>query len=255
MPEPDDNAQNDDELGGGDSGTSDVESRLRAEFEARLKQELESNGAYKALQTALNKNVQRYQQELAARDAKLAALESQLSGTREGVEYLSSTVLANLPEEERDRITADLSKREVQRLSKEIQELKSARAYAQQPAAEPSFDEQQWQAILAEARESLEETAREYGLDPNEKGLDYGSDEEPFAKRLKKLNASAKAVRAAKDKADVESVKQKAPIAPTRTTGAGAAADLDPGKDYLTQGASELWDRIRTATPGSRKAK
>lgn len=241
------------EQGGGENGTSDIESKLRAEFETKLQSALENNGAYRALQTALNRNVQKFQSDIQARDAKIAALEQQFRGASEGMEYLSGAVIRNLPEDERTAMEADLSKKQVQRISQELAELKQQRA---QPPAAPEaaqLAEQEWTAILAEARESLEETAREWGIDPKTDGLDFGSDEEAFAKRLKKLNASAKRVKEAKEKADLESVRVKGTQPPTRTTSAGAPGEYESGRSLLSQGSEELWQLINKATPGTRR--
>ena len=60
----------------------------------------------------------------------------------------------------------------------------------------------------------LRETATEHGIDPSDKRLDYGQPGTKFAQRLKTLNKSIREVRAAKDEAEIDSVRQKVPTLP-----------------------------------------
>jgi hypothetical protein len=130
-------------------------------------------------------------------------------------------------------------------LHREIADLRKPAASGQQsaPAYQDDFEEQ-LKKVLAEAQESLEDTVRSHGLDPKDKGLDYGKDEDGFAARLKKLNQSITKTKAEKDEKDVDSVRQKGPVPPTRT-GGGAASGTIAGDDLLTTGANEIWEKLQ----------
>jgi hypothetical protein len=200
----------------------------RSQVEALLKEQIENNGAYKGMQTALNRNVQKFQQEVAARDQRIAELESRLNGAAEATDFIGAKFIAALPPEDRAAVEAELSARELKALRKEIADMKNPRppAGVTQPVTNQDDWDEQLRIVLAEAKESLEDAVKAHGLDPKDKGLDYGKDEDGFAKRLKALNASISKVKAAKDEADVDSVRQKTPVPPTRTGGGAATGNL-----------------------------
>lgn len=219
----------------------------KAEVEAYIAQHLAGDQRYAALQTALNRNVQKFQTEVSARDARIAELQSRLDGNAEATDFLGSKLIAALPDEDRAKVEAELRDRELKQVRKELAELKkpAAPGNTPPPAYQDDFEEQ-LKKVLAEAQESLEDTVRSHGLDPKDKGLDYGKDEDGFAARLKKLNASITKAKAAKDEADTDSVRQKTPVPPTRT-GGGAASGSLAGADLLKVGADEIWEKMQRA--------
>ena len=244
MPDESSNTQN---AAGEPGKETQPETMTKAQVEAFVAEHLAGDQRYAALQTALNRNVQKFQGEVAARDARIAELQSRLDGASEATDFLGSKLIAALPDEDRAKVEAELRDREVKQLRKELSDLKkpAASGSTPPPAYQDDFEEQ-LKKVLAEAQESLEDTARSHGLDPKDKGLDFGKDEDGFAARLKKLNASIAKVKAAKDEADTDSVRQKTPVPPTRT-GGGAASGSLAGADLLKVGADEIWDKMQRA--------
>jgi hypothetical protein len=219
----------------------------KAQVEAYIAEHLAGDDRYKALQTALNKNVQKFQQDVSARDARIADLQSRLDGNAEATDFIGAQLLDALPEADRAKVEAQLRDREMKALRKEIADLKKPAAQTGQPQAVPAYQddfEEQLKKVLAEAQESLEDTVRSHGLDPTDKGFDFGKEDETFAARLKKLNQSIAKVKAAKDEQDVDSVRQKNPVPPTRT-GGGAASGSLAGDDLLSVGAKEIWEKMQ----------
>lgn len=214
------------------------------QVKAFIAEYLSGDQRYAALQTALNRNIERFRREVAERDARIAELQARLEGTAEATDFIGAKLLAALPDEDRAKVEAELRDRELRQLRKELAELKKP-AMAGNPVAAQQYDdfEEQLKRVLIEARESLEDTVRSHGLDPKDKALDYGREDEPFAARLKKLNASIVKAKAAKEEAETDRVRQKAPITPTRT-GGGAATGTMSGADLLRVGAEEVWEKM-----------
>lgn len=227
--------------------TPAAETMTRKQVEAYIAEHLAGDQRYAALQTALNRGHQKFQGEIAARDARIAELQSRLDGAAEATDFLGSKLIAALPDEDRAKVEAELRDRELKQVRKELAELKkpAASGNTPPPAYQDDFEEQ-LKKVLAEAQESLEDTVRSHGLDPKDKGLDYGKDEDGFAARLKKLNASITKAKAAKDEADTDSVRQKTPVPPTRTGGGTATGNL-AGADLLKVGADEIWEKMQRA--------
>lgn len=229
---------------------ADIRAEVEAELRGQLAGMLEGTEAYKALQRAMAKADREHKGALSTKDAELAAMREQLQSMQEGMTYLSGTLMTALPDEDRARVEADLRQKQIETLSRKVQQLDRRPQTA--PVMQMSDEiEETIQRLQKETQESLEDVVREHGLDPKEKGLDFGADEDSFPARLKKLNASVKQVKKAKEDADVESVKPKVPLATTRTTG-GADAGDGFGKDFLDRGAAEVWERMQR---DSRKVK
>jgi len=229
-----------------------------AQVKAAIGKALEQNEGYKGLQRALERSNQAYQQQLAAKDAELNQLRAKHSEMAEGLDFLSEKFIRALPPEQQAMMADELRQRKITALEKDVATMRQVMsAPPQQMMQRPQFDEdqvnQQMRAILREAQESLEETARDRGFDPKEKGIDYGEETETFAARLKKLNASIKKLDKEKEQADLDGVRQKAPTTGTRTTGGQAVGDFT-GKSLWEIGAQQEWDRmVAEARTGKRR--
>ena len=231
-------------------GTPDT--MTRAEVTALLKEQIENNGAYKSMQTALNRANQRSAEQIAAKDTELGALKASYADLESGFNFIGETLLNALPEADRSKVEAALKERKVEKLEREVKQMREAPRQTQQQAPPQDNLDEQMKLILAEAQEALEDAVVSHGIDPKAKGLDYGTETETFAARLKKLNASVKAVAKAKEDGEVEGVRQKVAAVPTRTSGSSAPA-IAGGKDLLELGTEELWNKMRAIASGNRK--
>lgn len=238
------NAADGGERTGGEQGTQFTEERVRAE----IAKALESNEAYKGLQRAFNKSNGAYQQQLAVKDAEIAALKSQTSEMAEGLDFLSNKFIRALPPEQQATMADELRQRKITSLEKEVSQMRQVLSAPRSEPQAPQLDQEQLEAqmrvILREAQDSLEETAKDRGFDPKDKELDYGTEAETFAARLRKLNASINKLAKEREKQDLEGVKPKAGMTPTRTTGGQAVGDAFAGQSFWDIGAKEVWDRI-----------
>lgn len=178
---------------------------------------------FKGLQRAMSAADRRHKDELSARERANKELQEQLTNMSKGFDWLTETLLRLAPPEEAEAIQSALQKQQLQRLTDEIDAMKRGSSQPKQYSPQEAVSDEDFQELLrqaeAEAIEALEEAAREHGLDPREKGLEYGAKGESFAKRLKALNASVRLVKKAKAEADVASVKPQVSITPTRTSG------------------------------------
>lgn len=192
-----------------------------------------------------------YKNTLSAKDSELAQLREQLGGMQEGFQYLSGTLMGALPEEDRARIENELRERQLKNLTQKVQQLER-RPQTQQVSELTDDMNEVIERLRAETQESLEDVVKSHGLDPKDKGLDFGADEDSFPERLKKLNRSINQVKKAKDDEEVEAVKQKVPIAQTRISG-GADPSDGFGKSFLERGADEVWERIQRNARNTKK--
>lgn len=230
-------------------GTGNDDGKLK-EIIAR---ELAQSEGYKGLQRAYNKQMEAFNRERAEWKSQLESLKASQGGIAEGVNYLSEKFMQALPEEDRAAIVTELERKRLMDMEKQLAELRRA---AMQPAAAPLPGdddlEEQFKQLEQEALDSLRETATEHGIDPSDKRLDYGQPGTKFAQRLKTLNKSIREVRAAKDEAEIDSVRQKVPTPPTRTSG-GVAVTPSNGGSLLELGADELWKQLQAGQVGARR--
>lgn len=224
----------------GEGTAAEIRATIEAEMKANLQTMLEGNEGYKGLQRAFAKSDTQHQLELRQKDAELQALRAQTQEMAQGLDFLSTEFISALPDAERAQMAEKLRQRQVQGLEKQVNSLRQfVTQPPQQNVVPPDYSEQLKQ-VLAEARDALEETAKERGFDVKDKALDYGDETQTFAARLKKLNASMKK----HDDADVESVRTKVDPTPTRT-GGGAAVGNYTGKDIFEQATDEIWARMQ----------
>lgn len=220
-------------------------------IKAAIKEALEGNEGYKGLQRAYAKSEREWGQKLSAKDAESAALRDQVSGLSDGFSFLNEKLMSILPDDEREKITRELSAKQIASLSKQVQELRTPR----QPSfTEPAYDPDSdpiLQKLRADALESLQETAQDRGLDPKDPRLDYGDVTESFPARLKKLNASAKKAAKEDDDKAADSVSPRVPMTPTRETNAGTP-DQNFGKGLYERGAEEVMERLRREAFGKK---
>jgi hypothetical protein len=216
------------------------------EVKELLQKGLSETEAYKSLQRAMSKADREAKAAQARYEAELARSREQSEGLKQAINFLSNRLMRALPDDERAEIESELRAMQIQKMEQELQETR--RLLMQPPQVQqhyaPDEDlEERLRVLRAEARDALEEAVREHGLDPSEKGLDYGEEDSPFPTRLKRLNASIRAIKKAKADAEVESVKQKVPLPQTRTDG-GIGPDEHFGRSHLERGSDEIYAQI-----------
>lgn len=92
----------------------------------------------------------------------------------------------------------------------------------------------------------LKDIVTDYGVDPNNKELDFGSDDETFTVRLAKTKNSVRAIRRKSDEEAVASVRGT----PVNTRGATGGSIPTPtsGQSLLQQGAAARLKMMRQAS-------
>ena len=256
QPEPADaGTQQPDEL------TTKIRAQLEEEVINALVEERTDSPFYKGMQKALSKRdrqLQAAEQARAVSEQTLAALQSEFSSLKDGMGYLSEKMFANLPEEEREAVVRELQQKRIDNIENQNKALMQRlnQPQAPQPTAptEPDDDiEAMIRRETEEAVNSMRDTVKEFGLDPNDKRLDYGKDDEKFAVRFRKLNASVAAAMKGNEEAEVDSVRPKASITPTRKDSSGRPIEDDgQGHSLLRRGADKLLEEMRAATPARR---
>lgn len=249
-PTSDPNADNGEQATGTQSA-AEIRAAVEREMKENLQAALEGNEGYKGLQRAFAKSDQQHRTQLSQKDAELAALKAQAQELQNGLEFLSTEFISALPDADRAAMAEKLRNRQMQGLEKQISTLRQAiTAPPPQQNVEQADYTEQLKQVLAEARDALEETAKERGFDPKDKALDFGDETQTFAARLKKLNASMKK----HDEADVDSVRPKVDPTPTRT-GGGAAVGNYTGKDIFEQATDEIWAKmqLQARNPGRKR--
>lgn len=237
----------------GNADAAQIRAEVEAEFQQKVKSLIEDNSAYKGLQTALNKSQQSFQSQLQAKEAELAALRGQTSEMASGMDFLSETVINALSPEDKAVVMEKLQRRQVSGLEKQINDLRKAVTQPAQQTMPTNDYAEQYKAALLEAQDALEDAVQSHGLDPKAKGLDYGSTDDTFAKRLKVLNASIKVVQKAKDEADVDGVRQTVPVTPTRQTGGVPIDPKTDGKSLGDRAFEDVWARMQREASGKKR--
>lgn len=241
-----------------------VEDELDPALVARIQKELEKreqelvdaieNGdatskVYKGLQKRLNERNQEVQNLMAQLDetrAQLQELGLTTSGIYQGVQWLTDTTLSALDDDGKRSAEEALTKLRMSMMEKELKDALD-RSKVQEPATPPAEDPQQaaYEEALTTARQRFvdgrRESAQAFGVDPDDTGLDYGGDEEPFLDRLRKFEVSLKKVIDGRVETELEEVREKVPVTPTRTTGGGT---LTSGGHGLESAAAKLLAEI-----------
>ena len=234
--------------------TEGLRQRIRKELEYELVQQLleerTDNGVYKGIQRVASKKDREngsLRQENVQLSGELQELKRQFSEAMEMYNYTSGVLYNNLPDSERQRVSNEIAAINARKMQVQMEDMRRRLAAGQQ-VQQPERDEFQdaLNSARAEADEALRETVSQFGLDPNDKNLDFGDRDEAFATRLKKLNKSLVVRRKQLDAEDKEAVKPKVPVTPTRT-GSGSGAGLpDPtGRTTLQRGSAAVLERVR----------
>lgn len=224
---------------------------MLAEREAALAKSIEdgdqNNGVYKGLQRSM-----------AAKDRKIADLEAQVTKAAQVIEEFASRfnaavddqeglkeiLLSALDEDDRKVATGKLEERNLNRSRKQLEEAQQ-RAQQRTQTQASSSDEEQVQALIRERTAQFiagrKASAKRFGVDPDDKRLDYGSDGEGLIERMEKFDASlAKAID--EDRANEEAVNRVRPktnTPATRSSGGGNAPASSTGASRLERGADE----------------
>lgn len=107
-------------------------------------------------------------------------------------------------------------------------------------------DDEQIRQYRKQATEKLKAFARKAGIDPNDKELDYGTEDEPLLARMDKLANSIEKISQGDDE-DIEDVRQRTPRAKTRTNNDTklGGENNEYGRDLLSRGSAQMLNKMR----------
>lgn len=213
---------------------ADVVARIVEEREAQLAKAIEDgdtkNGVYKGLQRAMSRKdalIEQQQRELAELRAMYSGLSDTVEETGAAAQWLGDTVIDALDDADKVKATAKFHEKRADLLQKRGERKATPPAQRQQQPA-PQGDEAFQQLVTQRKAAFLEgrrAAATKFGVDPNDAGLDYGSDDEGLPERVAKFEDSLLKVMGAKKTNDaLESVRQKvAPVGTRSSAGVPAA--------------------------------
>lgn len=212
----------------------------------------------------LSRVISRKDRELAAQREQVAQLEAYIRQQNEYLQTLAErfdtteealklnweVLTGNLHEEDARNAELALYKRNQEMQQRRMtQRQVQAQQQAQRPQAQqptPQYDTTITDFLRREHEEFLA-TARDLvanaGLDAADPNLDYGTDQEKFNERLKRLNASIKKAKSQKTEDEVASVRGK-PVA-TRGSSGGTVPVVYDGESLLKRGSSEWLKMMR----------
>lgn len=256
MPEP-----NEEPASGNNEGTdpASIRKALKEEVVNELVGELsrgdKDSPVYKGLQRVIASKDQQIQSLQMAQQALAQQMQAGFTSLSTEDQFLSAALIRNLPSAEQERIQRELSARKQAALEAQVRALQQPKPPVPQYPQVPDPYEEQLKAARAEAEAVMRESVKEYGLDPDDKSLDYGSQDEVFAQRFKKLNSSIAKALKAKDDAVVAGVRQTVPMTPSRTGGGSSSSGSGAGfgRGTLSEGANEVLERIRNPGTSARK--
>lgn len=230
--------------------------QIRKEIEDDIVQQLleerSDSGVYKGIQRVVSKKDKQYENlnsQYAKQGSELQELKRQFNDAIEMFNYSSGVLYQNLPDNERQRVSAEIAARNTQRMQAQVEDMRRQMSAGSQSQVQPPQSDE-FQEILEKARteanDALRETASQFGIDPSDSALDYGDPDETFGARLKKLNKSLTARRKELDAQDKEAVKPKVAVTPTRTgSGSGAGVPDSYGRTTLQRGSAKILERVR----------
>lgn len=244
-----------------------IADRVRAEIEEQVVQAIinedTNSGVYKGMQRVVSRHAnenQRLARELEAANLRayqqqqeLAQMRSQVEELNPAIAFLGQTLMENLPDETRAAAVGKLQQISAERNTKAMQaqiaqlQQQAIRpvVVAPQPQVDDSALEEELNRRIAQHVQALQKTAADVGLDPADKRLDYGSDDDFPAVRAQKLTASiAKVLK--ETNGELDSLKTGNREA-TRTSGGGLISP-DTGTSLLQRGAQKRLEMMRRAS-------
>lgn len=239
---PDESEGNNDAQPSGDELTPAEQARFQkmwAEHEKKLAEAIAKGDTKNGVYTGMQRLVAERERANAALRQDIAALQEQISGAGDAFDWIAETVLEALPEADRDRAKLALFERRdkaAAERAKQANQQRQAQQTSQQAPNEPDGDEVM-KAIHARIEAFVNDRkakTKAMGLDPDDKAIDYGNDEDSFFDRLAKWEASVEKAKASKDDARVAGVRQNIEVSPTRSGGGGTPVPYgDDGIDGL----------------------
>ncbi|MEM4218064.1 MAG: hypothetical protein QXZ09_08580, partial [Candidatus Methanomethylicaceae archaeon] len=158
---------------------------------------------------------------------------------------LASSLYENLDDQSKSKLAQAINSIREQALSSMAQQ--------QQPVTSPqgrqplSYQDDQeedgedleelFRKLEAEFVEGRKNFARKFGVDPNDKRLDYGTPGEPLTKRLAKFEESLEKI--------LQERRKKVSSGPRIPTNTGGTIEMPGGGDMLSLGADEILRELR----------
>lgn len=192
-----------------------------------------------------------------AKDREILALRKQLEESGHNIEeaseafqWVAETVLGALPDDARTAAELAFRERSAKLATRRLEKARNAPPPQQQASGDddvPDWIRERIQKFVNVARKS----ATRAGVDPDDKSLDYGSDDEGLVERLEKFEDSLAKAQAAKKDSRLERVRQtKEPVA-TRSSGGGSNPGTPASSyDSLQAGAAKRIADMRSGKFG-----
>lgn len=213
-----------------------------------------NNKVYKGLQKVIG----RKDSVITAQEAKLADAERRMREAEdhavevsEGMQWLTETLLENLPEEQRNAAVTKL-------LAKQNEFLRNKRPAPAQAVPVPQGT-QGMTPEQVEAQQKIAQYKQQFldsrkaavvraGLKPDDPLIDYGDENDTLLNRIDTFEASLEKAKEAAEKARIDKVSKKPPSTATRSGGGGVPKlDSVSGPDRLTAGANARLEKLRKA--------
>lgn len=226
---------------------------------------------YKGMQRVVSerdRDLASARQEIAAlktsSDSSLTQLGAAGSALEDEVSFLSEKLVSALPDEEREQVQRELSDRRMQRIEAENKKLRD-RLDAPPPTGPaggyespqgPSELETQLLGMQKDVTKDLRGMAKEFGIDPDNELLDYGDETNLQVGSIQRNKQFAASLRKAQlaDSTGADDIRPNGKQPKTRASSGGSAPAVRPaGETLLATASAEHMDRMRRATPESRR--
>ncbi|MEM4360514.1 MAG: hypothetical protein QXI19_06460 [Candidatus Caldarchaeum sp.] len=203
---------------------------------------------YKGLQRVISKKdreINALKQQLQAYTSQIAVLQKQMELLGATSNALASSLYENLDDQSKSKLAQAINSIREQALSAMAQQQQPVvSSHGRQP---PVYQEEQeedgedleelFRKLETEFVEGRKAFARKFGVDPNDKRLDYGSPGEPLTKRLAKFEESLEKI--------LQERRKKVSSGPRIPTNTGGTIEIPGGGDMLSLGADEILRELR----------
>ena len=249
----DEQQEGDDDENGADDEDIEIDPRVQKKLEDLLTSRQKAfDDQYKGLQrnvSAKDREILELKKALAMNSAYS---KSGIEDADEAFQWMAETVLAALPDDARKQ--AELAFKE-RKANLAMRRLASAQQAPQAQARGNDSDDEDVPDWVRERIQKFVNVARKSatraGLDPDDKSLDYGNDNDGLVERLEAFEESLEKAVAAKKDSRTERVRQKQEPVATRTSGGGSSPGANvSSRDPLRSGSSQRLRDIRAGKYG-----
>jgi hypothetical protein len=254
------NTQEDEEPSAQAEESSDIDNQIKQKMDKYFEEVAEAiargdanTPLYKGLQRVISKKdreINALRQQLQTYATQMSMLQKQMELLGATSNALASSLYENLDDDSKTKLATSINAIREQALAAMAQQqpvqapqATQGRQMAAYQNVEPDEDEEGedleelFRKLESEFVEGRKAFARKFGVDPNDKRLDYGSPGEPITKRLAKFEESLEKI--------LQERRKKASSGPRIPTNTGGAIEVPGGGDMLSLGADEILKELR----------